>query len=316
MYNAEQKKEFIRQYARSGQLIKTCEHVFTELETFEENAGADICTMDAKTLAPLVEMIIGLRVRSRWRKLGIIRDYVTWCCNHHIENACDGMRDVVISGAEVMKTRMVANPIGLQRYLNDICDPESYETNDNVVRVIFWLLYGGAEAKDLQHVRVSDVDMKNMVVRIGLNDIPIYREAVPAFNNCLHLDRFAKTRSDIYEDRLYVTRSDGDILIRGTRGVPSLQTIRVNIISRRKNEEVKNKALKISPERIRLSGLFYRIYEEEQNGIEPDFAQVAKDFMDRREYNTTDTKTLRDMMQKTARAYREDYECWKLAFSV
>lgn len=316
MYNSEQKIAFIRDYAHSNQVIKTCEHLFDDLGTFETNRGADICTMDAKTLSPVIETIIGLRVRSRWRKIGILRDYAMWCLQHGVEGACDGMLHVAVSGTEVMKTRMVANPIGLQHYLDDICDQESYETNDNVTRVIFWLLYGGVETSELQSIRESDVDFTTMSVHCGAREIPIYREAVPAFLNCVRLDQFARFRSEIVTERRYTDRSGGDILIRGLRGVPSLQTIRINMISRRKKDKTVNKDLKISPERVRLSGLFYRLAEAERNGIEPDFVKIAKDFMDRREYNTDDPKTLRDMMQKTAKAYREDYECWKLAFSI
>lgn len=316
MYNAERKVAFIQFYTQNEQVARTCEHLFNDIEAFEVRHEADVCTMNAETVGPMIESVMGLRVRSRWRKIGILRAYAQWCRSKNFPGACDTLQTISVSGTDVMKNSMVANPLGLQRYLDDICDPESYETNDNVTRVIFWLLYAGAETSELHSIRVGDVDFRTMTVHLAEKDIPIYREGLYAFRNCVDLQQFARFRSEDISERRYLDRSGSDLLIRGTRGIPSLQTIRINIIKRRKDDKTVNKELKLSPERVRLSGLFYQLYEEERDGIEPDFIQIAKDYMDKREYNTDDPKSLRDMMQKIARSYREDYECWKLAFSI
>lgn len=317
MYNEELKTKFVRGYTNSISTAEVCQTIFNAFEQYEVEWGADLCTRSAEELQPVVDNLVGFRARSKWMRLIILKDYVKWCIGMKVPGACDGMLKIETVGLEKVKHQTVASPLHLQRYLDSICEPESEETTDNIYRCFYWLAYGGVAEEDILSIKCSDVDLNNMVVRYNDTEVPIYREALPAFKNCVKLTQFVYKHPN-YDKLVYKDRADGNTLVRGIRSAPSIKAMRVELSRRSKAKMDEGKTdLKLSYFRVWISGLFYRMYERERAGIPVDFSAAAAQFMEGKTYkldrgrNTPEAKK-----RQLTRDYLEDYERWKLAFAI
>ena len=318
MYNEELKTKFIQDYTKSVATANTCRVIFDVVGKFEESWGADLCTKSAAELQPVIDSITGLRAQSKWMRLIVLKEYVKWCINvAKVPNACDGMLQIDSIGLDKVRQQTVSSPLHLQQYLNSICEPESEKTTDHIYRCFYWLAYGGVAEEDILNIKCSDVDFDNMVVYYKGTEVPIYREALLAFKNCVNLTQFVYKHPN-YEKLIYKDRADGDTVVRGIKNVCSLKSMRVEL-SRRSREKMDDgkTELKLSYFRVWISGLFYRAYERERAGMPVDFSGAAAQFMEGKTYkldsgrNTPEAKR-----RKLTRDYLEDYERWKLAFSI
>lgn len=317
MYNEELKTKFVREYTDNVNTAEFCAAIFKSFEKYEQEWGADLCTRSTDELQPLVDNLVGFRARSKWMNLIILKDYVRWCIGMKIPGACDGMLSIETVGLEKVKHQTVASPFHLQIYLDSICEPESEETTDNIYRCFYWLAYGGVAEEDILNIKCSDVDLTSMVVHYKGTEVPIYREALPAFKNCSKLTQFIYKHPN-YDKLVYRDRAYGDTLVRGIRGLPSLKAMRVELSRRSKAKMDEGKTdLKLSYFRVWISGLFYRMYERERAGIPVDFSAAATQFMEGKTYKLDSGRnTLEAKKRQLTRDYREDYERWKLAFAI
>lgn len=313
MYNEEQKTRFIRSYTNSINTANVATTVFNSLEKNEQEWGADLCTRRTDELQPVIDDILGLRSKSRWMTLSILKEYVKWCLAMHVPSACDGMLHIEVSGIDKVRRQMVASPMHLQKYLDAVFDKEPAETIDNIYRCYYWMAYGGIREEDTLTIKKSDVDLEQMIIRYRDTSVPIYREAVPAFRNVIRLDDF------FYQHPHYETRRDrvpGDELMRGIKAATKTMTIR-STLSRKSSDAIKTGKTEqqLSFHRIGLSGLFYRTYERERMGDSANFSEAAVDFMEGKIYHLREREKLVHKQNKIERYFMEDYQRWKLAFS-
>ena len=317
MYNNELKTKFVRNYTQSLSVAKLCETIFNKVGQYEEKWNADICTRTAEELQPMIDSIVGFRSRSKWSTLIILKDYVKWCIGNNIPNACDGMLKINTVGLDNVKTQMVSIPKHLQKYLNEIYDPESDCSTDNIYRCFFWLAYSGMKEEDILDVKCEDVDLATLTVHYNGKDYEIYREAIPAFKNCVELGSFVYNHPLYSANRtVWKPRADGNTLVRGIRSTSSLKSMRMTL-SRKAKEAIDNgrTTQRLSYYRVYLSGLFYRMYEREKSGEPVDFTQDALEFMEGREYQfEKGCKNEIIKRREIAKDYLEDYQRWKLAF--
>lgn len=315
MFNEEQKVRFIRSYTDSIHTASVATNVFNSFEKQEQEWGADLCTRSEAELQPTIDKILGLRSKSRWMTLSILKEYSKWCLLMRVPNASDGMLHIEVSGIDKVRRQMVASPLHLQEYLNQVFDEESLETIDNIYRCYYWMAYGGVQEADTIFIKKSDVDLEQMMIRYHDTSIPLYRESLPAFRNAIHLNSFVYQHPN-YED-IRRDRVPGDELMRGIKANTKTMTIR-STLSRRSAEAIKSGKTKqqLSFHRISLSGLFYRIYERERAGLPIDFSEAAVRFMEGRTYVLSAREKLEHRQNRIERDYMEDYQRWKLAFSI
>lgn len=316
MYNEELKKRFIREYTRSDTTAKRARQMFNSLEAYEKDWGADLCTRNAEELAPIIEAVTGYRAYTRWAAIGLLRRYVEWCIANRVPGACRGMLEVMPSGLENVRTRMVTGPVHLQRALNQIFEPEEDGTVDNLYRCFYWMGFAGMNEEEAVKVRSAEVDFQNQRILHEGESYPLYREAVPAFRKAALLSTVVY-RHPNYED-VVRNRTPGDLLLRGYKGG-------VRVLALRKALSLKNAAaieggrtdLHLSYQRVGMSGLFYRTYENERAGLPVDFSEQADRQLARGKaeglYTTIQDRTAK---MKFERQYMEDYRRWKLAFMM
>lgn len=301
MYNAEQKSQFVKEYTTSIAVRDEAMRMFNALEPFEERSGTDLCAMNENEIRLALENQMGVRNRSGHLRLNILREYGRWCLVHGISDANDVLMKLQEAGSERMKNTTLRNPMHLQLWLNAICEPEDAHTADNSVRVYCWLGYAGLSADDAVSIRADEVDFQKQIILHHNREYPIYRESLAAMHNCVELGAFRRQRVD------------SDILIRGVRGIPSVLSMRAELTRKKKRLiGTPMEQMDISYGRIWLSGVFYRMYEDEQAGIPVDFLSAADAQLNDLKPRSTRAGAIPDKKRRElAKEYRIDYERWK-----
>ncbi len=317
MYNEDLKQKFIAAYTKKDSTKAACLTLFNALEKYERNLNADICTINQKILEPIVNEIVSFRSKYKITRLSILKNYANYCISMKIPGACDGLLKVDTHGLDKVKTHLVSNPMMLQNYLNCLYEPETEETTNNIYRCFYWLAYAGIEEKDILNIRCTDIDFENRMIRYNGLNYPIYKEAVPAFKNCVCLTQFKYINPRHANDK-YLNRVPGNQLLRGVKGMQDIKTMRVSLsrVSKKRIDEGKTN-LKLSYQRVWLSGLFYRKYEREISGIPVSFMEDAVHFVGNKTYKLDSCrKSISNKTCEIAQNYEEDYQRWKFAFDL
>lgn len=316
MYNNELKTRFIRDYTQSINTANVATTVFTAMEPFEKAWQADLCTKTAEELQPVIDKVVALRFRSHWMSLNILKEYVRWCMAMRVPDACDGMLRITAAGLDKVKHQMVSSPFHLQQYLDAVFSKEEDEMLDNLYRCYYWMAYGGIQDDDVLSVKVSDVNFTEMCIQYGDTSAPIYREALPAFHNAVELTSFLY-RHPNYAKPIRRDRIPGDTLIRGYRAITQTSNLRSNMSHLSADAIKQGKTeLQLSFYRVWMSGLFYRMYERERAGMPVDFTGVAAALMAGKTYVIKGRTKIEHRQRQRGRDYMEDYQRWKLAFSI
>ena len=316
MFNEEMKLKFIISYTESPATADSARTLFKAIEPFEREWQADICTKTAEELQPVIDKVLGLQTRGRWAVLSILRVYFKWCMSREYPGAGDGIMHVETLGLDKIRLQMVVSPLHLQTYLDNIFDKEQEGTIDNVYRCFFWMGFAGMEERETLEVKTPDVDMSALVISLNGSDYPIYREAIPAFRNAVNLRRFLHKHPTFGNTDVWRERVLGNQLMRGMKADSRLGTLRSTLSRRLANAYEDGKTgQRLSFNRVRLSGLFYRMYELEKiDGEAPDFEPVVKQDMEGKTYSLKGGATLTQRRNQREREYGEDYQRWKLAF--
>ena len=314
MYNESQKTEFIRQYTSSLSTAAYIQRLFDYFEPYEQIWGADLCTKSTEELQPVFDGASGVRTSSRWMSLSILREYVKWCIANRIPGAQDGALRIKVTGLDKVRKRMVSGPLDLQCYLDQVFRPESEETIDTIYRCYFWLAFCGVEEDDALTITKDSIDLRSMTIQYNDMALPIYRESLPALRNAMELTSFAYHHPN-YLKEIRRERVAGNNIMRGVKSTLTNKKVTRSHIYDKQADAIKLEKTDRRPSYfpVSLSGLFYRIYERERAGIQPDFSEAAYRHMSGKTYKA---KSLRAKQTALARDYMNDYIRWKMAFSI
>ena len=321
MYNESQKIRFVEDTSYNPDVRVGCVNVFNSIEKYEAQAGKDIAVMTVDELIDLLNKSGYMRRRSEERVLGILREYCRWCAEKKIEGAENAMENIPDVSLETIRvdrvaSRTVSSPLQLQVFLDAVFDKESEETMDNVYRALFWLVFGGFTAEDAIEVRTGEVRLGDLAILHGSEPGILYRESLQCIKNCAELTQFKAVRFG-YQTR--VDRIPGDYLLRGLRTNPDIAVMR-NAVSKATQTAFREGRVKkrLRFETVRLSGIFYRMYELERAGIEPDYIDIARRFLPPQSSVTIeDPRKARERerhdLLRAKRDMVNDYETWKKA---
>ena len=293
MYNAELKSRFVKDYTKSINTANVATTVFEAFEPYETSWNADLCTRDREELQPAIDEILALRSRSQWMSLTILKEYVKWCIAMKVPDACDGMLNIEAAGLAKVRRQMVSSPLHLQRVLDEVFDKESEETIDVTYRCYYWMAFGGIKEDDTLLVRASDIDFANMEIVYQDTHVPLYREALPAFHKAAELNSFCYKNPN-YSRTITRDRVSGDTLMRGIRAVKKTATLR-SILSKKSAKAMEDGLAQQQP---------------------VDFSEAATDFVADRTYVLNGRIKLEHKQNRIEKNYMEDYQRWKLAFSI
>ncbi len=320
MYNEKLKERFIAEFTTNLGRRNVAVKTFEALEKYENAWNADFCTRSEEELKPVVDEITGVREGSKKTRLSVMRAYVKWCLENDVPNATDELLKIKDFGFEKLRRQMVSNPKHLERFLNTAFEKESLQTVDNIYRAYFWLAYSGISEDDVLDIRTGDVDLSQMLVRYGGKEYSLCREAIPSIKNCVELNSFRYIHPNYSDKEIYKPRAAGDALLRATilKSVTDMRTeaSKKQRLQKYRSEDEKNDKsldLRLSFDRVNLSGMFYRMYEAERAGMPVSFVSAASDFMSGKNYSQYYNKA--SIQRNIANKYKADYENWKEAFA-
>ena len=315
MYNEEQKLRYINETAASEAVARRAKNIFRAAAPFEEEWGADLCTRTPEELKPFLDKALGLRTRSRYSQLSMIRSYMRWCK----ETGADGAKEfpswyATDDDTESVRLLIVRSPEHLQQYMNKAFDKEDDKTQDNAYRAFLWLAYGGMTEECAYEVTCKEVFFDYMEVRRGDETAILYRQGLAAMRNCVTLQEFYYRNGHyVNSDGIWRNRVPGDRILRGIRADQPLQNFRTQVSRRIRQSKNVEGSQSLSYSRVWLAGSFYRLYEREQAGIEPDFTAAAADSLAGRNALKKKTESeRRAALADAARIFKNDYTRWKL----
>lgn len=318
MYNKDLKKLFVDEHFHAESSRTVAWTILNAAGTFEDEWDADFCTVDKVRLQSMVDSIVGAKSNSKWMYLNTLKEYAKWAKAHNVEGACDAIFKIDVIGLQKVKEQTVSSPMHLQNILDSMYHPESQKTVDNTRRCFFWLAYSGLKEEDIPCVKKDNIDLSLMRVSFNGKDYPLYRESLPTIKSCMEDVSFQYINPN-YTKPIWRDRVSGDTLLRGVKSNSSdIVLFRIAVSKEVNTAFTKNKIkVKISYNRVFNSGLFYRMFERERMGDEPNFMNAAWEFTEGKTYQLSSGRnTFEAKVRKVARCYLSDYERWKLAYFI
>ena len=311
MYNEELKNKFIEECTNGKAEVQRASRLFSLAEPFENEWKRDICTIPATELGDALETITSARLGAQSVDMSILRKYARWCMHIGVEGACDGLMISQDVGYEKLRATMVDSPERLQRNLDMVFHPVSDCRPDNLCRGLYWLAYMGFDNSEVSKITTESVDLKNLVIRFGGKSYPIYEASVPVIRYLCSANSFI---CDFVRCEAVVERDGGTLLLRGMRSgsganIDSIERLALRRISAYNKASTENVSIRYRG--IRYSGIFYRMFQDETNGVDIDAA--AGKYL---KFYFSNSDSLHE--KRIARKELElitDYRRWKIAFN-
>lgn len=315
MFNEDQKRSYIISLGKSPTAAKISALIFNRSEPYERKLGKDICEWSSAEMSESLGSMIGLSHNSSLEYISLLKRYMKWCADNNIKTTGENAVSSADINLDKIRSQMVSGPMQLQNCLDSIFDRESDESIDVVYRCYFWMAFCGIKEPDTVLIKKSDVNIQRLQIIHNGRVIPVYREAIPAFEIAVNNNSFNYYHPK-YSSVVSRCRVAGDILLRGVKANPDSGYIRRKTVQ--KIREATNGAgmSQLSFRRLSMSGLFYRAFERERAGIPVSFESELNLIMDGKQYKTTEYSSYKIQRQRLERSIRKDYERWKMAFSV
>ena len=301
MYHEERKARFIEE---SGRSVGYCKKFFQDAQPIEEEYGLDLAQLPSEAVRTLLLKQVRTRVIALNIATGFIREYYQWCSENGYEVG-DGLSDLNIDLSEVVRRSMVSSPMHLAMVLDAMFDPLEKGSADCLYRCYCWLAFSGIPQGHIFDVRIGDMDFYHMIVCLDGHMYDMYRESVPTILDCCWKSHFLYENQNYTEKEMMRPRHKGDYLMRSIRA----DRITIRAVQNRLPRANARAGTDLNYTGLYLSGVFYRAYELERAGFQPDFASVALEKL------TAEGKPIkRTTITSAVRAFLEDYENWKKAY--
>lgn len=314
MYNESIKKEYFQNYAESGRL--KIERLFERISKIEENNDKDIFEFTESEINESIIPLLGKTQISIKQNISIFKKYVDYCIDRNltVSNAFINIDHLDITLTEIYFRTLVKSPEHLNEILNQIFNPISDDKIDNLFRAIFWFLYSGIKLEELLLISKDDIELKYKRIKIKDSFHLIYKESRESITWLLNNDCFIKPiRDGSYR---FVYFPDGDKVLRYFNNLTE-SNINNRFIKLKNRRDIDTQ---LTVKKVYISGIFYRVYQDELRGIEPDFKKYAKETISKSEYeynkNNSRKYTYDDILERRIHEIDKDYKIWKNAFHL
>ena len=308
MYNDAQKKRFISEYATSSYMATKVVRLFNRVAPLEIHLGKDLCFMDVSEAQPFIDELPGVTMYNASTNISIVRSYVLWCEKNGIISAESSLLQLKMDQSAAMRKSMYDSPASLNAAFDRVFHPVDEKTVHNVYRAFLWLGYIGLQLPQTDLIEKSSVDFNRSIVTFEAVERDIYMEAIQAFKSCVYDTEFCIIST---KRRYFAQRPQSKLLL--SRLSP---TVDYHEFSKLISALPNTKRYTLRYDNIRYSGIFYRAYQLEQQGIPVDFkAIVTEEVKQRVQYGDTERQIYTRIMAENKR-YVHDYNAWKMAFDL
>lgn len=291
---------------------------FNSFEDYEASIGSYIEDMTDEEFSKAIELTVKKSSRTNAQRRSVIRRYLTWCkengykCREHKGFDLSGENDN--AKLSVIKSSMFASPAHLHNFLNEIFDPVELGSTDVLYRCFIWLVYSGLTTKEIETVRIEDVDIFNFSIRMRSTEYKLPAESLASIHACMTLDSFLIRSERVYDRVYHMRRADSRDLLRRAVKSTRVSYSRLRIDTSKK---VHSKGYSIELDGIRKSGDYYRVFQREQITGEADLSMLV---MRSIESDPKFQEKRTDLQKKSVRSIRnyiqKDYNAWKSAFNM
>lgn len=299
MYKQKRKLAFMNTLA--PKFAKTAERVFSITEPYEETHSTDLCQLSDAVLQEIQAEHSDVRSFA-----SMIDRYIRWCEDTF-------QRD---DRMEKIKVKMVASPKHLDWKMDMALDKAEMETTDSLMRAYFWLAFSGVPQNEIISMTKHDIDFENMVIFVNGRYYELYRESLRALRNVCFLPSFHYINPNYTGDKKNICRArkPGDNIFRGIRRAQySLEEMISQI-----NKKLKPKGVDMDYTSVFHSGIYYRMYEMERAGFEPDMSSYLADRMAKAEKKAMEegrTFNRKTFLNQVKVKLKKEYTMWKKAYA-
>lgn len=339
LYNSRLKLKFIENYTSADTTTTYLVSIFSSTSSMEYLSGCDVALLSTEKLQSIFKNNFGIRQKAQLSALKVIEKYTEWyymqtekpeqaqkIIDMYKKNL-QGIWGVTVEKNEKIKSKMISSPKQLSVFLNSVFESPKIKTVDCVYKSFFWFAYMGIKDSDAVNIHISDVDLVNKVITYEGRKYNIFDEALDDVKNACECEEFLyihkKPDYEILKPRL-----SGDTVIRGLKETSrDITHLRSHLCRKIKNYNASlanNTCVDIvSPtyKSLILSGLFYRAYMNELNGLDAEKEireyvnhKIEDKKKNKNEYVLSGTKTIEYIEDDNVRELLKDYECWKIVF--
>lgn len=317
MFDARTKIEFINDYAGEKGFAMTLRRLFNFFEPYEKEWNKDLACVELDLLRAAFRQFLSKRKDAQYHTLNYLHAYYHWRRRQGLP-VSDAIPRLHMDDRNRTTEQYVSGPEHLNevlRFLFSSAKPE----RDVLVRAYLWLAYAGLRSGEAMRVRTEDVDLRNMRIRLGDLDFPIYAEAMPDILAAMEVKQFRVLREK--QGNYARKRAEGDLLLRTYEREPRQQFYRMHIVRVLKSFEgmppprdVPILPCKLSFYRTYVSGHFFRMFEMERRGLPIDMSVILRPDVFAGENDLADFADDLTASSRRVPAYVKEYNAWKDAF--
>lgn len=304
MYNERLKMDFLIENGKASS--PHLQSNFDVAEKFESKYKTDICCFTKKMLEELFSQRYGISRRKR-EVLQLFIQYHDYCRDRGIR-VCDDIYDFDVDYISSTRRSMVANPLHLERLLDNCLRPVSECGTDNIVRCYFELAYLGFTKEESASIADTDVDFDSMMITFKDPGVIIPSEFYPNIRFCTKATEAYEYRPNESKPRVYGRPPHGRLL-------RTTKDLKLTALHSMQSKRLKNTDVNITYDTVATSGKFYRKYQESlAYGVPVDFDDEVRDWIRANQTDTSDMAAVRKAAVRFKHDLQVSYDNWKKAF--
>ena len=312
LYNEQRKNDFL-ECKVADSLHPSYISIFSMFTATETKLEKDLCELSLKDVQRVLDKEINSTKNSSFTFYkSCLTKYVEWCKENNYPVTDSVFKADYSPTVDRIRFRMVASPLHLQKRLDEYLEPVEEESSDCILRCFIWLAFSGLKKEEAILVKTEDVDLVNFRIYFDNRSYPIYSEAIPVFRVVCNATHFKYTNPN-YASHLKVQmreRCSSEYLLRGIKTAAPTAASLCNYINK-KND----KSNWFVYDGIRMSGVFYRAYEDERCGIKDVIDSIVMKEKVGLGAGKKHDKNYQKLFNNQKSRVRADYNDWKNAFS-
>lgn len=300
VFNEELKNEYLSYLNNIGSqsvIKKVYNPLFKASEKYETKLTKDISEFSGDELNIFFSKEYKcLSKKTLLIKVSCVRRYAKWCkdnglpvsdeCVNFTIDVIDSLKDT--GNAYIKSPRDLAIKIGTNV-------PLTYDTKDRIlvkVRAAIWLVYAGMRQHDVINIKRENIYIKEKFIKYKDKYYEIYPEMTEDIMRAYNIDSKACNGKDYF--------------IRRANSNPFTISSLMIYLSEQQKTLMKGD-FKLTFEKVRMSGLYYRTYQREQLGCPADFSDEIVYRMEQSNRKSKDEKMSYIQIKSCIKKGYQDY---------